>query len=98
MNAIVKSRQSIIDVAIQYGGSFEKAFDIAQVNGRSLTDELLAGDKLNVTEVSDKSVTQYYQVNNVMPATAITVAEINDTLGMGEGVEFWGIEYDFIVQ
>lgn len=94
----VTSRQSLMDVALQHGGALDAIFDMAQANDRSLTDDLVAGDTLDVPEAQEPRVTQYYKVNNVMPATAITIAEINDILGMGEGIEFWGIEFDFIVQ
>ena len=93
----VTSRQSVLDIALQHCGSLEAAFDLAQCNDISLTDDLAAGQTLTVPEPTDTAMAQYYGVNDLQPATAITQAEINDTLNIGEGIEFWAIEYDFIV-
>ena len=93
----VTSRQSVLDIALQHCGSLEAAFDIAQSNGISLTDDLTTGQSMSVPEPTDTAMAQHYCVNNLQPATAITSDEINDTLNILEGVDFWGIEYDFIV-
>ena len=61
------------------------------------TDDLVAGQTLTAPEPTDSTMAQYYGVNDLQPATAITTEEINDTLNIGEGIEFWGIEFDFIV-
>lgn len=93
----VTSRQSVLDIALQHCGSLEAAFDIAQSNGISLTDDLTTGQSMSVPDATDAEMAQHYGVNNICPATAITTDEINDTLNILEGVDFWGIEYDFIV-
>ena len=93
----VTSRQSVLDIALQHCGSLEAAYDIAAGNDISLTDDLATGQTLSVPEATDATMAQHYSVKGFQPATAITQAEINDTLNIGEGVEFWGIEYDFIV-
>lgn len=94
----IHSRQSIFDVALQHCGNLESAFSIAELNGLSLTDDLEVGASMAMPESDNKQVVQYYSVNTVEPATAITQDEINAILATGEGIEFWGIEYDFIVQ
>lgn len=94
----VTSRQSVLDIALQHCGSLEAAFDIAQSNGISLTDDLTTGQSMSVPDATDAEMAQHYGVNNICPATAITQDEINAILATGEGIEFWGIEYDFIVQ
>lgn len=96
--AVITSDQSLLDVAIQHSGSLEAAFDIAMQNDISLTDDTTPGQIVQLADEPDNAdITNYYAVGNLQPATAITTEEINDTLNIGEGIEFWGIEYDFIV-
>ena len=96
--ATITERQSLLDVALQHSGSLEAAFEIAMLNELSLTDDLAAGKQLSLPDDPDNSdVANYYAVNDLHPASAITQAEIMDALGQGEGIEFWGIEFDFIV-
>lgn len=94
----VTSRQGLFDVALQYCGAMEAAYDIATLNGISLTDDLTNGQQLDITASVDNDNRQYYEVNDIKPATSITTAEIYEILGEGEGIEFWRIEYDFEVQ
>ena len=49
----VTSRQSVLDIALQHCGSLEAAFDIAQSNGISLTDDLTTGQSMSVPEATD---------------------------------------------
>ena len=96
--ATITERQSLLDIALQHSGSMETAFEIALLNELSLTDDLAAGTQVVLPENDgNKEVENYYAVNDLRPASAITQAEINDTLNIGEGVEFWAIEYDFEV-
>lgn len=94
----VTSRQNILDVAIEHCGALEAAYELAVANGLSLTEDLVNGRELKETEITDSDVTLFYNVNSVKPATGITTDEINNRLGIGEGVEFWRIEYEFEVQ
>lgn len=96
--ATITERQSLIDTALQHCGSFESAFDTAQLNGLSITDDLNAGDLIELPQPDNQEVADYYAVNDLHPASAITQDQILDILGIGEGIEFWGIEFDFIVQ
>lgn len=93
----VTSQQSTLDLALQHCGSLEAAFDLALLNNVSITDDLLDGQKLDIPAALSKDVTNYYAVHDIRPATAITMEAINEIIGSGEGVEFWAIEYDFVV-
>lgn len=88
----VASRQSILDIAIQHCGSVEAAFQIALLNNLALTDELVPGQQIEIPAVVNSSVVQYYEVNNIQPATALTEDE---TPG---GIGYWIIELDFEIQ
>lgn len=96
MNTTVKNGQSLFDIALQMCGSAESAFELALMNGLALSDELVNGQVLEVPAVAEKQIVQQYAVDNVFPATAITPEQYNETI-VGEGIEFWGIEYDFII-
>lgn len=62
-------RQSFFDVAIQRMGSIESAFALAVKNGLSLTDELAPGYSLELPDVIDKKVADYFKNKNITPAT-----------------------------
>lgn len=93
----VTSRQNLLDIAIQHGGSLEAVFEMAMTNNRSITDDLNTGEELEAPAMMDQKTVQHFAVNNLQPATAITTAEIAQQTAGGEGIEFWGIEIDFIV-
>lgn len=96
MNTTVKNGQSLFDIALQMCGSAESAFELALMNGLALSDELVNGQVLEVPAVAEKQIVQQYAVDNVFPATAITADQYNETIE-GEGIGFWGIEFDFII-
>ncbi len=69
----VHDGQSLFDVAIQTCGSIEAAFDIATLNGRSLTDILPPGLELAVPEAVNKDIANYYANRNITPATGTEI-------------------------
>lgn len=91
-----KNRQSMLDIAMEHLGTTEAAWDIAQTNGLSLTDDLKLEPMLKPAITNQRIVTNFLTLRH-SPATGITNAEINQQLGAGEGIEFWAIEYDFVV-
>jgi hypothetical protein len=86
----VTQGQSFFDVGIQHSGAPEAAFDLAMLNGLSITDTLETGQVLNPAEVEGKRVFNYYKNNDLRPATGFTGDE------KPEGIEFWYVEYDFV--
>lgn len=62
--------QTIFDVAIQECGSAEAGYDLAMLNGISVTDDLTAGQELLVPEATNKQIKAYYSQKNIKPATA----------------------------
>lgn len=69
MKATVLDRQSIFDIAIQHCGAAEAEYDIAMLNGISITDELNAGQLLELPSVINKDVVAYYTNKKLTPAT-----------------------------
>jgi len=67
---IVKERQSVADIAIQYCGDVEAIFEIAKLNDISTTELLSAGREIVVPDVINNRIVDYYANNNIEPATA----------------------------
>lgn len=88
---IAQAGQTLADLAIQYLGSLASWADLAALNGLGLTDAITPGQALILPGVSEKRVAAYYKSGGYFPAAGA----INTS---NEGVAYWGIEYDFIVQ
>lgn len=65
----VSENQSLFDVAIQRLGSCEAAFELALLNGISLTDEPAAGQNLILSPIVNESICSYYAKKGLVPAT-----------------------------
>jgi hypothetical protein len=102
--------QSIYDIALQYCGDVTAASAIAKLNNIAPSDDLVVDipiveqrlyDRLthipgiNVilipNELLNKRIVQYYSVNGIAPASSV------DESFYFSGIDFWGIEFDFIV-
>ncbi|MBQ6082974.1 MAG: hypothetical protein IJK92_01295 [Bacteroidales bacterium] len=66
----VLNGQTVFDVAIQNCGSVDAAYDIAILNNIEVTSYPESGTVLSVPDPIDKKVVQYYQQNEIKPATA----------------------------
>ena len=96
MKVIVLHNQSFLDLAIQHTGTAENAFALALANGLSLTDDLAVGNWLMADSQelnANKDILNYYTAKNIQPATAITA-----TVEQPQGISYWAIGIDFIVQ
>lgn len=93
MNITAADRQSLFDLSLQVCGSIEAVFELAKVNGMSITDALVPGQvvEYNADSIRDKQVVQHYANNHVIPSTALP----EESKIMPEGVEYWSIELDF---
>lgn len=90
---VAKNGQNLLDVTIMHCGSLESAFKTALLNGMSITDEPLTGQKLFVPDINNTAVVEYFAVNKYMPATNEVVEEST----VDEGIGFWEIGIDFII-
>jgi hypothetical protein len=82
--------QSLFDISVQECGTAEGVFGLAVENGLSITDALEAGQEIECTDVLQREIHDYYRARNLKPATDIQE-------NSEEGIEFWKIERDFIV-
>jgi LysM repeat protein len=69
----VLAGQTLIDIAIQYLGSAESAFELAVLNGLSITDDIIAGQELLLPEPSNKTISTYYKNKGIKPATSLEI-------------------------
>jgi len=69
MTVTILEGQSLLDIALQELGSLEGAYALAVLNGLSLTDSLAAGMLLQLPDVVDKRIVNYYSERNIRPAT-----------------------------
>lgn len=96
MNIIVLHHQSFLDLAIQHTGSVENAFILALSNGKSLTDDLVAGEQLSLKNTkNNKDILSYYQSKKLQPATG--VSHTGDSSLQLQGIGYWVISNDFKV-
>ena len=91
----VSDGQSLLDIAIQYCGDASEAIAIAILNGVSITDDLVTAQSIDVPPTINSDISGYYENKGLCPATGITTPA--ESALIEEGVEFWAIEYDFVV-
>lgn len=73
MEAIIKSGQSLHDVAAKLAGSGEAAVAIAQQNGLAVDAQPHAGTVLQYSgEVVDQDTANYYSRNTIEAGTALS--------------------------
>ncbi|MCM1302102.1 MAG: hypothetical protein NC250_01210 [Alistipes senegalensis] len=97
MRSTIHNKQSLLDMAVQECGSFEAAFALSERNGIALTDDLSAGQELEIVpeDVGNKRIVAALAAQDVQPATAISAEDLA-CVPYG-GIGFMGIEIDFIV-
>lgn len=94
MNIVVLHHQSFLDLAIQHTGSVENAFLLALSNGKSLTDDLTAGEQLSLENAqNNKDILSYYQSKKLQPATG--VSHTGGSSLQLQGIGYWVISNDF---
>lgn len=94
---IVRQGQNLLDIALQSTGNADTALDIALANGLCLSDDLTVGQPIDIADTLtvNENVRNTYRTQTIYPATGITTANTADA--PFEGIEFWAIEYDFII-
>ena len=94
----ILKRQSLPDITIQQTGNMDAIFEIAENNECSIDEDLTAGgDPLKCNIINNRPIADYFRINNVRPATSITLDEIRAILDKKEGIDYWIVEDDFVV-
>lgn len=63
-------QQTLLDIALQHCGAAEAVFAIAELNSVSPDTVPCHGDIVNLPDVVNKKVVNYYSANKIVPATA----------------------------
>lgn len=95
MEVKAKDRQSLLDMAVQTAGSVEAAFRLSATNDIGITDTLEDGQVLDTVPAENAETVCRYGVQKIEPATALSAEEMSALAQ--EGINFMGIEIDFIV-
>lgn len=87
----------MLDIAVQELGDVERVFEIAVDNNQSISDELVADSVLAVEDYNkDKRyLVQLFSDPANKPASADMAGEVSSRL---EGIDYWTIGLDFIIQ
>lgn len=86
----VRPRQSLFDIAVQYGGGMQSVFELARLNDLEVTAELTAGQLLVAPVAVSATVVTFFLEGGYFPASVDP--------GLLEGIDYWRIEYEFEVQ
>lgn len=91
----VGNRQSFLDLAMQHAGDTEAALAMCIQNDVPITEEYPAGTLLPMPEIVNEEIVTLYKNEFVKPASILEAADTGNNL---EGIDYWIIEDDFIVQ
>lgn len=83
--------QSLLDIAIQLGGSLESVFELAVANDISITESTNPGQTIFLNNQSQSQIVDYYRSRGITPATSII-----DSRQQG-GIGYMAVGIDFIV-
>lgn len=86
---VVAPGQTLTDIAVQWLGSEEGLYSLAELNGLSVTATVEAGQLLRLPAVVDITAASRLEAGSWQPAAG--------TEEILEGIEIWAIELDFIV-
>ncbi len=71
MQVTSKQGQWLGDIAVRETGSIETVIEMAIKNDRSITDNITVGSTLLRPTPVNRRVMNYYNMNNIYPATAM---------------------------
>lgn len=92
----ILDKQTTIDIAVQELGDAERAMEVAELNGIPVTQNLIAGQTLLVPDfdISKRNIVQLFKDTSNAPASA----DDENILSILEGIGYWYLENDFVVQ
>jgi hypothetical protein len=88
----VYNSQSFFDKVIECTGSIENAFAMVLLNGISVTDDILIGQQLKTTPITNNAIVDFFGDLN-RPATMITIAQIEEIENIGIGKMIIGTNF-----
>lgn len=91
-NTIVYQGQSFLDKVLETTGSIENAFEMALLNGVSITDDVETGQQVATTAVSNTFIKASFNELN-RPATALRTMPAPTEPGVGIGNMTIGVTF-----
>lgn len=90
------ANQSLADISVKNYGTIAGVFELAFANGLSVTDELEAGQTIEVVPFTGVAVDilSFVRKNNIQPATGLSAVPLPVK---DEGIGFWAIGINFKV-
>jgi hypothetical protein len=87
--------QTMADIAVQELGDVSRVFEISELNDKPITEELMPGSYLTlpVAATDKRYLTQLFSDPANKPASACDAEA-----GALEGIDYWALEIDFVVQ
>lgn len=89
---VIKYKQSLYDIAIEHCGDVRATNMIADMNDISPDDELEYGSEIILPSVYNPSVVNKLNINRIHPASYLNSDSVL------EGVNYWAVGLDFVVQ
>jgi hypothetical protein len=91
----VKNGQTLLDIAVQELGDASRFNEIATLNNLEFSDDLIVGSLILVPEsdIDKREIVKIFTNKALTPAS--DKGDLSEVFE--EGIEFWSIEYDFIV-
>lgn len=90
-----KQGQSFFDKVIEQTGNIENVFEMALINGKSITADLIIGESLKTSGKINNSIVELFGENN-KPATALNNDLLESIVNPG-GIGFMKIQSTFKV-
>ncbi|WP_312313359.1 hypothetical protein [Empedobacter brevis] len=100
MQIKVLHNQTLLDVSIYLFGTAKGGFQLAEANGLSVTDDVVAGQILEIPngmDFGERLTVEHYQLRDLKPATAIQL-ETFEIIELPSGIDYWAIQIDFEIQ
>lgn len=88
--------QTWVDLALQQLGDEERLFELCDLNNAGITDQLAAGTVVIATAYEVDKKTTVYALKANKPASSESLTASGGEV-VEEGIEFWAIEFDFVV-
>jgi hypothetical protein len=92
--AIVDEGQNLMDIALQYLGDETGLFELALINDFTLSEKIVPGQQILLPDPVNAGAVQYFAERGIVIATEQSVAAVDKR----EGINYWIIGQDFIVQ
>lgn len=93
--------QSFLDISLQEYGTAEGVFHLCEANGQQPDDLPVPGTMMNIPDfpATKNDVARQVFQKAIIPVTLkLNAGEEGEETDKPEGINYWGIEEDFIVQ